>query len=153
MASADYKTQYTMLNAEYVQLIQDILADPTSAQQKIPRVTTLAGQIAAVLDEAAKEMAMVSNPSEDMSAERDELVKRLQQIQRDYSGLVQNTDKIETLRRIRAYQDTSWRPSFAFHLLAFFVLALILFLTILFLRQRENTAIRPTSATISPTFT
>lgn len=142
-----------MLNAEYVQLINDILTDPASAQQKIPRVTELAGQIATVLDEAAKEMAMVPNPSEDLAAERDELVKRLQRIQRDYSGLLQNTDKVETLRRIRSYQDESWRPSFAFHLFAFFALVLVLFLVILFLRQRENTAINPTSAAIRPTFT
>jgi hypothetical protein len=149
----DYKAHYRMLNAEYVQLIQDILANPASAQQKIPRVTTLAGQIATVLDEAAKEMALIPNPPNDLAAERDELVKRLQQIQRDYSGLLQNTDKIETLRRIRSYQDESWRPSFAFHLIAFFVLAVTLFLVILFVRQRENTAMSPTSAAISPTFT
>lgn len=149
----DYKAHYRMLNAEYVQLIQDILANPASAEQKIPRVTTLAGQIATVLDEAAKEMALIPNPPNDLAAERDELVKRLQQIQRDYSGLLQNTDKIETLRRIRSYQDESWRPSFAFHLIAFFVLAVTLFLVILFVRQRENTAMSPTSAAISPTFT
>ncbi len=149
----DYRTQYASLNTQYVQLIQEILANPTTSGDKIQQVTTLAGRIATLLDTAAKDLAMVPNPSNDLAAERDELVRRLQRIQQDYSGLLQNTDKVETLRRIRSYQDESWRPTFAFHLLAFFVLAIILFLVILFLRQRENATTSPTAAAIRPSFT
>jgi hypothetical protein len=150
---ADYQAQYAELNAQYVQLIQEILANPAASEDKIPQVTALAGKIAALLDSAAKDLAMVPNPSNDLAAERDELVKRLQRIQQDYSGLLQNTDKVETLRRIRSYQDESWRPTFTFHLIAFFVLAITVFLVVLFLRQRENTATNPMAATMRPSFT
>ncbi len=149
----DYRTQYASLNERYVQLIQEILANPTASEDKIQQVTTLAGQIATLLDSAARDLAMVPNPSNDLAAERDELVKRLQRIQQDYSGLLQNTDKVETLRRIRSYQDESWRPTFAFHLGAFFVLAILLFLVVLILRQRANSATSPTTATTSPALT
>lgn len=149
----EYRAQYETLNTQYVQLIQEILANPTASADKIQQVTTLAGQIATLLDSAAKDLAMVPNPSGALAAERDELVKRLQRIQQDYNGLLQNTDKVETLRRIRSYQDESWRPTFSLHLLAFFVLALILFLVILFLRQRENTPTSPMTTTMSPSLT
>lgn len=150
---ADYKTQYAQLNSQYIALINEILASPSTASAKVPQVTALAAKIAKLLDDAAKDLALVPNTSENVEAERAELVRRLQQIQRDYSGLIQNTDKVETLRRIRAYQDESWRPTFAFHLLAFFVLVIILLLVVVFLRQRENAATSPMSATIRPTFT
>lgn len=149
----DYKTRYAQLNAEYLALVNEILESPSRGRREIPKVTALASQIAKVLDDAAKDLAMVPGGSEELERERTELVQRLQQIQQDYSGLVQNTDKIETLHRIRAYQDTSWRPTFTFHLVAFFVLVLVLFLVILFLRQRENTTTSPMSATINPAFT
>lgn len=150
---SDYKRQYTALYAQYMQLIEEGLANPARATEKIPQVMAVATRIAAVLDEAAKDLALVPSPSEAIIAEQQKLAERLQQIQRDYNGLAQNADKVETLRRIRAYQDESWRPTFAFHLLAFFVLAIILFLVILFMRQRENATTSPMSATIRPTFT
>lgn len=146
----DLRAQYTMLNAEYTTLINDILAAPETAPQKLPRVTALASQIALVLDEAAKEIAMIPVQTDELESERTELIQRLQRIQTDYSGLLQNTDKVETLRRIRSYQDTSWRPMFFVHLIAFFVLAFVVFLVVVFLRQRDSTPASPTSATTKP---
>jgi hypothetical protein len=150
---SDYKRQYTALYAQYMQLIEEGLANPARAAEKVPQVMAVATQIATVLDEAAKDLALVPSPSEAIIAEQQKLTERLQQIQRDYNGLAQNADKVETLRRIRAYQDESWRPTFAFHLIAFFVLAIILFLVVLFMRQRENVTTSPMSATMRPTFT
>lgn len=147
----DYKARYAQLNAEYIALINSILQTPSSAPETIPRVTQLAGQIATLLDNAAKELALVPNASDDLDAERTELVNRLQQIQRDYNGLVQNTDKLETLRRIRAYQDERWRPTFLGYLVAFFGLVLVLLLVVVVVRQRAIPATNPMSATMSPT--
>jgi len=150
---SDYKRQYTALYTQYMQLIEEGLANPARAAEKVPQVMAVATQIATVLDEAAKDLALVPSPSEAIIAEQQKLTERLQQIQRDYNGLAQNADKVETLRRIRAYQDESWRPTFAFHLITFFVLAIILFLVVLFMRQRENATTSPMSATMRPTFT
>jgi hypothetical protein len=150
---SDYKRHYTALHAQYTQLIEQVLANPATATEKVPQVMAVATQIANVLDEAAKDLALVPSPSQAIVAEQQELTQQLQRIQRDYSGLVQNTDKVETLRRIRSYQDESWRPTFAFHLIAFFVLVILLLLVIVFTRQRENTTTSPMSATMRPTLT
>jgi hypothetical protein len=149
----DPKAHYTQLNAEYMRLIDETIASPSRAQENLPKITALASQIATALDEMTKQLAMAPSPSSTLEAERDELLRRLRKIQMDYNGLLQNTDKLETLRRIRSYQDNSWRGSFNAYLIAFLVLALLLVLVVLGMSYRANSAIIPTNPTIRPAFT
>ena len=145
--------QYAKVNADYMRLVDETLATPSKATENLPKITALAKRLAEILDERAKQLAMVPSPSSSLEAERDELVKRLRRIQMDYSGLLQNTDKLETLRRIRSYKDTSWRGSFNAYLIAFLVLALLVVLVVLGMSYRAKSAIIPTNPTMSPAFT
>lgn len=149
----DPKSQYARLNAEYMRLIDDTIKNPRKAKENLPKITALASQIATMLDEMTKQLAMAPSPSSTLEAERDELLKRLRKIQMDYNGLLQNTDKLETLRRIRSYQDTTWRSSFNVYLIAFLVLALLVVLVVLGMSYRAKSAIIPTNPTISPALT
>ena len=145
--------QYASVNTEYMRLVNETIATPSKASENLPKITALAKRLAEILDERAKQLAMVRSPSSSLEAERDELVKRLRRIQMDYNGLLQNTDKLETLRRIRSYQDTSWRGSFNAYLIAFLVLALLVVLVVLGMSYRAKSATIPMNPTISPAFT
>lgn len=149
----DSKSQYTRLNAEYVRLIDETIASPSRAQVNLPKITALANQIASLLDEMTKQLAMAPSPTSTLESERDELVRRLRKIQMDYNGLLQTTDKLETLRRIRSYQDTTWRSSFNAYLMAFLILTLLVVLVVLGMSYRAKSAIIPTNPTIRPAFT
>jgi len=147
------KARYDQLVAQYTQLIDETIASPSKMNENLPKITSTANQLAAVLEEMTRQLAMVSSPTSTLESERDLLVQRLRQIQLDYNGLLQNTDKLETLRRIREYQDTSWRSSFNLQLGFFLGLAIVLLLVVVFLRQRATTTSNPISATTSPSLT
>lgn len=150
---SEYKAEYDRLVAQYTQLIDETIGDPSTLNANLPKITATATQLAAVLEEMTRQLATVSTPTTTLEQERDVLLQRLRQIQLDYNGLLQNTDKLETLRRIRDYQDTSWRSTFNLYLIPFFILALVLFLVVLFVRQRDATSSSPMSATTSPSLT
>jgi hypothetical protein len=97
--------------------------------------------------------AAAANP-DDIDSYRDELVKKLIRIQRDYNGLITSTDQLETLRRIRGYEASKFDSTFLFYLWAFLLLCIVLLVVVLFKTQRV--AITPMSApspAMTPAFT
>jgi hypothetical protein len=82
---------------------------------------------------------------------RNQLIENLHRIQRDYNGLVQNTDKIETLRRIRAEEyDTAPLKRYLFF---FFAILFVILLLLLFFQRKPTAAAIPSNPAIATTFT
>jgi hypothetical protein len=79
-------------------------------------------------------------------AYRDQLVEQLSRIQTDYNGLKANTDTMETLRRIRGFQDESWKSPLFIYVALLLVAALVLVLVILFRRQKAESATMPSAS-------
>lgn len=84
---------------------------------------------------------------------RSQLIEKLQRIQQDYNGLVQNTDTLETLRRIRQSQQTVSIQSLQMYLIFFFAILLIIFLMMIFFQKKPTAAPIPRSPAIATSFT
>lgn len=120
---SDIRSQYEQKKKEYDALIES--ADAS----KLPEIRKLNKEISELLSQ------MLENSARYNTADEEELVRRLQQIQKDYNGLITSTDDLETLRRIRAYEtDTSRRTLFWY--IGAMVIAGLLVVLFIFLFQR-----------------
>ena len=145
--------RFQTLAAQYEALANEALSTPAKMQGNIEKMKAINTEMAAILDSTIHEMT-VSGPSGDLTRQRDELIQKLVRIQRDYNGLLTNTDKLETLRRIRGFQEDDWKSKLRIYIIALAVLAVVLALFVLFRRQKTlSTAMAPMSATSTPAFT
>jgi hypothetical protein len=122
---------------------------PSQVQTLLPQIQTVNQQIAAVLDQMITQ-TQYAKPGPNSDTYRTQLVEQLTRIQSDYNGLKTNTDALQTLRRIRSFQDTSWQSTLFIYLAGFLVVALLLVLVMLFRRQKSESPIAPS---MSPTAT
>lgn len=82
---------------------------------------------------------------------RNQLIENLHRIQRDYTGLIENTDKIETLRRIRREEyDTTPLKRYLFF---FFAILFVILILLLFFQRKPTAAAIPSNPAIATTFT
>jgi hypothetical protein len=100
---------------------------------------------------------MMSFQTESPSEVRNELVRRLAEIQRDYNGLLTSTDKLTTLRTIRAHEGKAANETLTLYLFAFVALAVALLVMMLWKgsgsQTYETTAMTPTSPAAMNAFT
>lgn len=146
-------TQYTSLKTQYTTLANTVLADPTKMTQSLPTLQSLNQQIASVLDQMLTAL-QYAKQSPNSDAYRDQLVETLGRIQMDYNGLKTNTDALQTLKRIRSFQDTSWQSSLNLYIALFLLFAVGLVLVMAFRRHKTASAIAPSaSPSTMPPFT
>jgi hypothetical protein len=145
----ELSSRLTALRSQYTDLANRATTTPSQVQTLLPQIQTVNQQIAAVLDQMLSQMQYAQRgPNSDTY--RTQLVEQLTRIQSDYNGLKTNTDALQTLRRIRSFQDTSWQSTLFIYLVGFLVVALLLVLVMLFRRQKSVSPIAPT---MSPTAT
>jgi recombinational DNA repair ATPase RecF len=147
---SDLEKQYKTLLSQYNTLLdqaKNVRSQP-QADRIAEQLKTLNVQLASVLDR------MIAFQSETPSQVRDELVKRLAQIQRDYNGLLVSTDTLTTLRTIRANEGVNQYLSL--YLIAFIALAVLL-LAVIFWKgssqTSDSTATTPTSPAVMTALT
>ena len=147
------EAQYQSLAQQYQRLAEEALNDPTKVTSNTEKMKSLSIQMARLLDSAISDMTS-GGARGDLATQRDALVEKLRRIQRDYNGLLVNTDKVETLRRIRGFQEEDWKGKLKLYIIFFAILAGVMFLFVLFKRQRAESAnIAPMSATSMPPLT
>lgn len=130
---AELKADYDAKSAEYSRLIDTaVTSGSTGSMDKIR-------QLNVELSSLLEQMISASDPQRrTMPAVRDELVERLRRIQLDYNGLLQNTDDLETLRRIRAQEEGGFWSVFYWHL-AFLAIAFVGVLILMIYKRRATT--------------
>lgn len=145
--------RYQTLANTYQSLADEALADPTKLQANVERMKTLNAEMATILDKEIADMTS-AGASGDIATLRDDLIEKLRKIQKDYNGLLVNTDKLETLRRIRGFQEKDWKSELRLYIIFFGILAGVLLLFLLFKRAPRqsmvSTNVAPTSATATP---
>ena len=153
MPMDELNARYADLRGQYDALITQTLTSPATISTTLPQIQSLNQQIAAVLDQMLTDLQYARDgPNSD--AYRTRLLEQLTRIQSDYTGLKANTDSLETLRRIRSFQDDSWKPSLLLHIVGLVAAAILLVLLMLFRRQTSESTIAPTmSPTAMPTLT
>lgn len=150
MGNQELKTLFE----EYSQLVTTTLENPSQVATNIEQIKAKNVEIAAQLDQMIRESSMSGATDPDVEAARAELVETLNRIQTDYNGLIQNTDKLETLRRIRSFKQDSSQSELQVYLFAFLFLGLIVIVVLMFKRQNVDTAATiPNNPTTMAAFT
>lgn len=119
---------------------------------RLPEIRTLADRAMLALNKRIEELTYLKTNTPDIRMERDHLLAVLRRIQTDYSGLIENTDDLETLRRIREQEGGAAKQELMWYMMAFFVLAVAL-LGVIFIMGGQKalaTAISPSTPAMSP---
>lgn len=151
MTLAELTAQYTALRADYTTLANRATANPWQMWMLLPRIQSVNQRIATVLDQMLTQM-QYANGDGNSEAYRDQLVEQLTRIQSDYNGLKTNTDAMQTLQRIRSFQDTSWKSTLMLYI-GLFVAVAGLFALVVVIRRYTNTSAStpsPSPAAMAP---
>jgi len=135
------------LNA-YDRLIAQTIRDPSKISSTLPQIQAIQTQMSSIVDKMIAEVTLAKQ-GDRLAQRRNELIEQLQRIQRDYTDLRNSSDKLETLRRIRAFEDQSWQGTFQMYLIAFIVFAVLVALVLIFKRIQAPAinAITPSNPT------
>ena len=123
------------LESKYQQqfaLYEEEVASPTPDVNKLKDLNL---QISNTLHAMIESLTNVRNETASIKVYRDELISRLRKIQWEYNGLIQNTDQLETLRRIREWERAKADKSVNFYLILFLLACAALLVAILFKRE------------------
>ena len=149
----ELRAEYAKKSIEYDTTIQQALAksDPSA----IPRIKELNADLAKALDKMIEKLAMAKKDTPLLQRERDILIEKLRRIQKDYNGLIVNTDNLETLRRIREQEGGDTRRQLYRYLAFFFILCVGILLLILFVKggqKKDSTATSAATPSMTPPF-
>jgi chromosome segregation ATPase len=150
--------KYQDLDTQYREAAERALAatDAQSINTEVEKLRALNLQIAAVLEQMLAMVADVKNETGTLRIARDELTMKLTRIQRDYSDLNKQTDRLETLRRIRQYEQVVADRSMYLYLGIFLGFCLLLLLVILikgYFQKKFAMTPMPMAASITPPLT
>lgn len=148
MGLDELNAQYAKLQTDYQALVAQALADSSKLPTILPQIQSINQQMAGVLDKMLKELQYARDgPNSD--AYRTQLVETLGRIQSDYNGLKTNTDALQTLKRIRSFQDTSWQSSLNLYVGLFLLFAIVLVAIMLFRHQKSESTTAPSTSPIA----
>jgi len=121
--------KYAKLMALYEDHVKQAM-DTGDIQAHVETLKTLNEQIADVLDQMIAITAKAKESHATLA--RDDLMRKLDRIQKDYNGLAQSSDQLETLKRIRSDQTVAvnqffWTYFWLFIVLCLFVLVMLFF--------------------------
>ncbi len=103
----------------------------------LPKLRELNAAIAKTLNEMIEKLTFLRKETPTLKEERDELINRLRQIQRDYNGLLVNTDNLETLRRIRQQEGGEANRQLYMYIGFFLLVVLGIVLYLMFAPHRK----------------
>ena len=147
----ELEKKYKQEMIEYNGLVADAVRDGDTT--KIDKIKQLNQSIAKTLDDMISVITQAKQKNGNIEIYRDELVAKLQRIQKDYNGLLQNTDTLETLRRIRIQEEKEVNGSIFWLIGGFIVICILTLLAMMFFgsQKAESATIMPTNvATTMP---
>lgn len=135
---------------EYETLIKTAITNRDSS--KLQDIRAMNNALTARLNTMIQQLVTMKNnySAED---ELEALLADLRQIQRDYNGLIKETDTLETLRRIRQQEDVSIKRELYWYLIVFVFVAILFLGYLLFYGKRAATAPIANTVPSSPNLT
>jgi hypothetical protein len=148
----DAKKQYMEQLREYDSVVDQAIQ--TQDLSQLPKIRQLNAAIAKTLNKMIEDLTFLKKDTPDIKKTRDELLERLRKIQKDYSGLLANTDQLETLRRIRQQESREADRELYWYLIFFLVVALAIVMFVLFFsgQKKESTAASASIPPMAPAF-
>lgn len=146
--------QYQERIDRYNALVAESLQSPSKFRANVESIRRLNAEIATLLDKMMGQLAMAKRNDTNFIAERDQLYKNLARIQKESNALAQDKDTLETLRRIREFDETETKTSLNIYVIAFLVLALVVLMVLVFKRpQSDMTMTMPSNPAAIPALT
>lgn len=142
------KKQYTQQLQEYDRVVDEAIR--AQDLSKLPKIKDLNAGLAKTLNKMIEDLTFLKKDTPDIKKTRDELLERLRKIQKDYNGLLENTDQLETLRRIRQQESREADRQLYMYLIFFLLVALAIVLFVLFFSGQKKDA-TAASASMPPT--
>ena len=148
------RAQYNRLQREYRTMVSQArtLREATALRSAVNNIQAKNREIQSTIDQILRAIASTKTTSTaSLERERVRLQKRLHQIQEDYNQLLTNNDKLETLKRIRAYEESKVDTKIQLYLMAFIAAVVLLFIVIFAFGYRRKSATAPTPPMSSAT--
>ena len=144
------RTAHVNQLTQYQNIIETAITEKDSS--KLPEIIALNIALTNRLDTMLSLLATMKQ-NNSAEAELTELLADLRQIQRDYNGLIKETDTLETLRRIRQQEDVSIKRELYWYLIIFVFVAILLIAYLIFYGKRAATAPIANTVPSSPNLT
>lgn len=141
---AELQAEYTAKSARYTSLIDTAVRTGDTA--KMNEIRQLNVELTSLLEQMLSTSSPLSRETQKLRQSRDELAARLRKVQMDYNGLVQTTDELETLRRIRAQESDGFTALFYWHLIFLGIVFVAVLAGMIYVRRQTTNA-----TTASPT--
>ena len=125
------------------------------AQTKLPEIRKVNRELSNILNAMLGIVATSKQSSGNLTAVQQDLLAKLKKIERDANQLVKDTDAVETLRRIRADEESRVNTSLYFYIGAILVVALLILLVMFIFSQKtsELSTPMPMSPSMTPPLT
>ena len=138
------RAQFDVKKAEYDALIARLSTSTNPTAEDITRLRTLNRETFQLLERTIQ--ALTTSQVANMTAVNRELADALAKIERQYNILVENSDRLEALKRIREHEQVKADGSVNFFMMFLLIIALALLVIMVFSSYRTS----PTSP-IAPT--
>lgn len=132
----ELRAKYEQQIKEYEDLVKTAIQTEDVSQVPILREKNIA--ISTTLNRMIEKLTFLKKETPSLSSERDVLISRLRQIQQDYDGLKENTDKLETLRMIRQQEGTEANRQLYLFIGFFLLMCLVMVLYLAFATHRKD---------------
>ena len=115
---------YVLKRKEYDALI-------ASNNPNIDQIKKLNKELSALLDSMLVELAKVKEDAGHIEEYRNELVKKLVAVQKDYNNMANERDDLATLRALRGHQEVKFNSTFFWYAVALAIVSVIFFFVLM----------------------
>ncbi len=132
----ELKAKYQRQLKEYDDAINAAIS--TQDGSKIESLKQMNMALTNTLNEMIEKLSFLKKDTPELVKYRDELIARLRDIQKDYNGLLVNTDTLETLRRIRQQESGEANRELYWYIVFFLIVCILIILYLAFVPQRND---------------
>jgi cell division protein FtsB len=102
-----------------------------SRNPNIAEIKKLNKELSAILDSMLTELAKVKEDAGHIEEYRNELVKKLVAVQKDYNNLADERDDLATLKALRGHQEVQFNSTFFYYAIALAIVSIIFFFVLM----------------------
>jgi hypothetical protein len=139
------KTEFDTKKSAYDALIAAASRSTNPTDADINQLRTMNRELFALLEQTIQALSTIQ--SEELGTLNRELAATLNNLERQYSILSENADKVETLRRIRGFEETKSGGNVGTLMIALLVVSLAMLVIMMFSQRTKAPA---TAATMTP---
>lgn len=133
---------YAIKKASYEAIIR-------SSNPNVNELKRLNTELSGILTQILSELSKVKQDAGHIEQYRNELVRKLVAVQKDYTTLLNEREQLKTLRALREYEETKFNASFFWYGLAFTILAILFFFILLWKGHKATTIPTTTSSAMT----